>query len=503
MDFHSEVIGGLENEKGRLENALDNANFYRGIFPDDSLRRSSTTDWEGARFRRDSRIMEWLVSTLAADLYAHGPTRVIADQPEATAWLGAIYKASGTDALLQSADQWAAVSQVAGVQVIATEDPSRPVRHILWPAHQLVVWDSPEDPLAPAAVATIDSWDNARRLRLWTPERLSTYATDKLRPGQTAGGTAYRLMSTQDNPFGVIPFAFVHYHFPTTEFWSGGPGDNFRELNDYINFALTEVGDSLRYCSKPIVKLRNVRSGWKPNTPVRPGDLWNLPGDPDADGLSQVPDAEYFQCDLGFVEANWSDIQSLLDHSMQCADVPPAAFRMVQDSARSGLSIVAERMPLVQRAERRQRPANSYERELARLTCLVGSKHLGANSAALGDDAMKAGAARLAEAAARPDLCNRWPSMKSKLTGQDAILEDQARLKEGMKSRTQILIERDDMTREEAEAYLEQTAKDLERERKLLQDSDPAGPTPVHQTPPPAKPGPVDPPDTEIPEEDE
>lgn len=492
-EIHREVLAGCENQSGRMDNARENADFYRGCFPDDLDARRSSSNWQGARYRRDSRIMDWLVGTLAADLYCHGPARTIVDNPAATGWLNATYKASATDALLQSADCWGAVSQIAAVQAMATVDPSRPVRHVLWPAHQLYVWDSLDEPLTAAAVATVDRWDEARRLRLWTPETYSEYRTDKLGPLQTAGGTAYRLVSKAPNPFGLIPFAFVHYNFPTTEFWSGGPGDAFRELNDYINFALTDVGDSLRYCAKPVVKLKNVRTGWRPTTPVQPGDMWNLPGDVDADGMAQEPDAEYFQCDLGFVDAHWSDIQNYLDHSMQCADVPPAAFRLTQDSARSGLSIVAERMPLVARAERRQRPAGYYERDLAKVTCAVGAKHLGNNAAVLTAAGVKVPVSKLAEAAANPDLSLRWPSMKPKLTGEAANSEDEFRLANRMKSRTQILIERDDMTREEAEAYLEQTAKDLGREAELVPEPEPEADPPAAELKPPGPERPDDP----------
>jgi hypothetical protein len=468
-DIESEVTGGLENEKARLGCAQKNADFFRGRFKAYHVRPPADSNWEPSRFGRHSRIMGWLVETLAGDLYAHGPARTVADNPAATAWLNGVYKASGIDAMLQSADEWSAVGDVAGIQVVATPDPLRPVRHVLWPAHQLVVWESPDDPLTPIAVATLDMFDNQRRLRLWTPETRSTFATKKLGAGQTAGGTAYELIERVPNPYGILPFSFVHYHYPTTEFWSGGPGESFQETNDYINYALTEVGDSLRFCSKPIAVAKNVRPGWRPRTPVRPGDIWDLPAEGvDMDGNGAEPSLDPFQFDLGFVEAHWSDIESYLDHSMQCADVPPSSFRMVQSSGRSGLSIVAERMPLIARAQRRQRPAGYYELDLARVTLHVGGRHLNANAEQLAHEGLRVSAGLLAEAAANPDLTLRWPSMKPKLEGQEASAEDDARLKNRMKSRTQILIERDDMTREEAEAYIEQTAKDLAREQELL-----------------------------------
>jgi hypothetical protein len=464
--LNEEILGGLKNEESRLDDAAEAADFFRGRF-DAYGSRPPTSAWEGARYKRESRIMTWLVETLAMNLYAAGPARQMPDHPAASEWLNGIYKTSAIDALLQSADEWATVGQVCAVQVIATDDPARPIRHALWPAHQFCIWESEEDPLCPEAVVTIDRYDNRRRVRLWTSDARRTYTSEKLMPGQTTGGRELTLRQAIPNPFGILPFAFVHYKLATTEFWSSSPGQAFVLLNDYTNGSLTESGDGIRYCGKPIIVGTGVRPGWRPSTPVQPGDMWFPPSDAgDVDGGGGAGQAElgYLLPDMGFVEAHWSDLQGYLDHSMECAGVPTNLFRLTA-GAPSGLAIIAEQLPLILRAEGRQRPFSHYELALARVTLAVGAAHLGAQSPGSG---LAVAAEQLRQAAADPGLTLRWPCMRPKLTGAEAIASDQASLDDHTKSRTMIVMERESMTREEAEDYLDQVAEDLIREQKLF-----------------------------------
>jgi hypothetical protein len=476
--LHDEVLAGLKNEQNRLDDAKENADFFRGEF-DAYGNRPPSSAWEGARNKCDSRIMTWLVETLAMNLYGSGPTRSLPDHKAAAEWLNAIYKTSAMDALLQSADQWSTVSQVSAIQVIPTEDQARPVKHALWPAHQICVWESEDDPLIPEAVATIDKYDNRKRLRLWTADARVTYVTDKLESDRGQGQRAYKLVKTEANPFGFLPFSFVHYNFPTTEFWSGAPGTTFKELNDYLNCSLTDSGDSIRFCLKPIVKALGVRAGWRPRTPVQPGDIWDIPAEGmDADGNGIPPDVGYMQPDTNFVDAHWLDLQNRLDHAMQCAGVPPSFFRLVQDSASSGLAIIAEQLPLILRAEGRERTFGYYEAELAKVTLAVGASHLGRNGIA-------AAAEQLRQAAADPGLTLRWPCLRPKLSGVEANASNKIALDEKTISRTMIVMQRENLTREEAEQYLDQVARDLEREQALFARLDPVQVDPESQAKPP------------------
>jgi hypothetical protein len=457
-----EIRSGLQNERDRLNAARECADFYLGRFEAYSTRPPSSA-WEGSKYARSSLVMNRIVKVLTRDLYAQGPARLLPDFPPAQEWLNQVYKFCGIDAILQGADRWATVGDVAALQVEAVEgaeDPGRAVRVVLWPADQFCVWTGAEDPLTPVAVATLDRYDNRRRLRLWTAETLTTYTTTKLAPGQTAGGTAYEFVDAVPNPYGLLPFAFVHFEHPTTDFWSGGIGTNLRDLNDYVNYYLTESGDSLRYCGKPIIKAFGVRAGWRPNTPIRPGDIWDLPAEGmDAAGNGIPPDVAYLQPEMGFVDAGWLDLQNFLDHSLETYGVPPAAIRMVQDAARSGVSIVAEQIPLLKWAQSRQRPFSCYEHELARVVLGVGARYLGLNG--VPSDA-------LAAAARDSDLNLRWPNLLAGVVDEAQDARDARRLQLGLTSRIQLIMRDQNCSRAEAIEALEQIAEDRALEEELL-----------------------------------
>jgi hypothetical protein len=66
-----------------------------------------------------------------------------------------------------------------------------------------------------------------------------------------------------------------------------------------------------------------------------------------------------------------------------------------------------------------------------------------------------------------------WPSLYPRIPGQDADASDQFRLDHGLVSRTMLLMERETLTREEAEEKLAQIADDLARERELFAEAQP------------------------------
>lgn len=472
------VTNGLRNERKRIDESLYNLEFYKGDFSRFPVRVPGGA-YDAQRYPRYSLVMQRVVNVLAAHLYRVGPARALrapAGLPRgpheaAAAWLDRVYRRNAMDALWQEADRLTAVSEVAAFQVGATRDPGRPVRIQLWDASQFCVWEDPDDPARPRAVATLDRYDGRRRLRLYTPEVRRTYLTEALGPGQTAGGTAYRLAREEANPYGVLPFSFAHFHYPCCDFWGGSPGVYLRAVNDGLNFALTEGFDCIRYNLRPIVLLRNVRPGWRPPVPVQPGDVWDLAQATNAaDEAAAAADARYLQADPGFVAAGWADFQAYLDHVLEMVGVPPASIRMVQDSARSGVSIVAEQVPLILWAEGRQRPFAGYEDDLARLVLTVGARHLGAQ----GDAGCRATADDLEAAAADPGLVLRWADLWPSLPGGDRDRADQWLLDHALGSRTQVLMRRDKLTREEAEARLKEIAEDRERERALF------GETPIN-----------------------
>lgn len=468
--IESEVLAGLPNDRKRLDDALFNLEFYDGNFERFPVRAPSEDDSDRSR-KRHSLVMQRIVNVLTANLYKEGPKRTIEGHDQAGEWLGEAYRRNAIDALLQQADRWSMVSDVACFQCEPSANPDRPVRARLWDSSQFAVWVDPDEPTEANVVAVIDKHDNARRLRLWSAEEVRTYKTAKLSPGQTAGGTAYRLVEARPNALGFLPFSFVHHNFPVGDFWSGGPGCYLRSVNDVANAALTDGFDSIRVNLIPVLILKNVRPGYNPGR-LRPGATWELPGDKNnvADG-GKDPSAEYLQADPNYIAAGWEDLQNYLDHVMEMMGVPPAAVRMVQDSARSGVSIVAEQIPLITWAECRQRPFAYYEQALAELFLKVGAKVLGGQRAG----AHQATAGQL-EAAARELVSLRWPKMYPEMPGPEADASDQWLLDNGLASRVTVLMQREKWTREEAEAYLDEIAEDLQAEREKA--GPPAPPAP-------------------------
>ena len=460
---------GLQHERERLDDALFNMEFYEGDFTRfpaadpgrDVVRRGPVPplfagDATGGRHAFEEPVRAGAAAAAGGAAPACRPGRT--GRPRRGSRRAT--PRTGSDAIWQRADAFGVISEAAAFQVAAQADPKQPVKIRLWDAGQFCVWMDPDDPTVPVAAATLDLYDERRRLRLYTAEVIRTYMSQRLEPGQTAGGRDFKFRGEVRNPYEVLPFSFAHFDLPVTEFWSGGPGSYLRSVNDAVNFQLTEGFDCIRFNLRPILLFKNVRPGWRPKAPVEPGDVWDLSAAADASGESNAePGAEYLQADSSFVAAGWDDLQAYLDHVLEMCGVPPSTVRMVQDSSRSGVAIIAEQLPIIGWATRRQRPFGYYEDALARLVLQIGSRHLGAQSS----QEYRATAAQLEGVAEEPGLVLHWPSLYPRIPGQDADQADQFRLDHGLVSRTMLLMEREDLTREEAEEKLKIIAADLAR----------------------------------------
>lgn len=439
-----EIRGGLRNQRDRLDCARANLDFLRGDFDAYGPQYPDGSDVEPPKYPRQSLFMQQVVDKLTSHLYAKGPAREFEDAGT-TAWLQEQYQRAGADAIMQEADRLSLAADAAAIQAVGPDESSPTVRLHLWDASQFCVWESPDDPLKVDAVATIDMYDGRRRLRLWTADRLVTYQTDRVMPGQTAGGTAYHLVADKDNAYGVIPFAFTHARRPSTDFWAKGPGTNLRRANDYINFGLTDSGASLGFAIRPILEV-NGNAGVPPK--ARPGAVWyNVSAAADVAGNGIPPENKYLQPDVGWVDVYWSDTQSFIDATLETLGIPKAAYRMVDTSAKSGAAIVAEQMPLVQRAIGLQRPWGDYERDLARVVLAVGGR----------------------DPSPADRMTLRWPSMLPDVPmyGSEAQAADEADLDLGIVSRIQVVMRRQSMTREQAILHLKQVAEDKVEEGAL------------------------------------
>jgi hypothetical protein len=472
--IHREIVeGNLRNERARLDEALYNLEFYRGDFSRFPVRPPGQQQ-DPTRYPRYTPFLQRVVWALCQHLYARGPARRLrapagmpaAPYDAASRWLEGVYRRNCADAIWQEADRLTVVSGVAAIQVAAGPDPARPIRLRLWDASQFVVWEDPDEPTRPVAVGTIDLFDRRRRLTLYTDAVKRVYVTQKLGPDDAAGGMAYQQISEAENPYGLIPFAFAWFHMPVgSDFWCGSPGCLLRNVNDGLNFGLTEGFDCVRYNLRPVVLLKNVRGGFRPPSPIRPGDVWSLPEMADATGEGGGgADAAYLQADSAFVAASWEDFRSYVDMVLEHVGVPPGTIKMEQASVASGVRVIADHIPLIQWAESRQRPFARYEDELAKLVLTVGAGHLGAQS----DRDALATADALGQVAADPGLVLRWADMYPYLPGPDRNADDGWLLGHHLTSRTMVLMKREQLTRAEARQRLDEIAEDERHERAVL-----------------------------------
>lgn len=465
-EIRDEIRGGVRNDAARLDDAEKNLHCYNGNWKMLPV-KAAAGDWDKIR-PRYSMLMQRIVNVLTGTLYRDGPKRMLPEHVEASKWLEWVYRCNAVDAIWQQADRYATVSDCAAIQVVKTADPMRPLRLYLWDASQFSVWLDPEDQTQPVAVAVVDKFNERKRLRLWTDATITTYMTEQRKPGQTSGATALNFVDEKPHSYGQLPFTFAHFNMPLCDFWSHGPGSHLRGVNEGVNANLTQTGGSITYNLVPIVVGKNIRAGWKPGNPVKPGDFWMLPPDPDAEGQNADPSAEYLQADSSFVAASWEDLAQYLDHTMEMTGVPASAVRMVQDSVRSGVSIIMEQIPLVTWARSRQRPFSYYEDALAKLVLSIGAQHLGSQDV----DEYRVTASQLTAAADEPGMVLRWPKMYPDVPGVEQDTSDGWLLDNGMASRTTLLMRREGWTREEAREYLEDVAEDVKFEHELFGEAE-------------------------------
>lgn len=461
-----EIRNGLPNERRRINDAVKNLDFYEGRFESYPVRPVGVVS-DGDRSERTTLLMRRVVQVLTANLYQAGPTRKLPNHKAASVWLENVYRRYLIDARWQQADRYALVSDVAAWQVTGDTDPDCPVKIQLWDASSFTAWSSSDEPTKAAAVATIDKYDERMRIRLWTAEIMQTWLSDKIRPNQTENAAKnWRLAAEDEHPYGIVPFSFVHVDLPNSDFWAGGFGCHLSHVNDLVNMRLTRIQDSVDYNLNPLLLLQNTRVGWRPRSPIRPGDVTDLPADvsDETAGQRHEPDAKYLQADSGFVAASWDDLQSYLDHTLEMVGVPPSTVRMEQRGAMSGVAIVAEQIPMILWAMGRQRPYGHYEDNLAKVVLTVGAAHLANDGVS---------SAELEAAAADPGLVLNWPDMFPDLPGPERDQSDQWLLDNKMRSRTQILMRRERLTRKEATAQLKETAEDLKREQELFAELTP------------------------------
>ncbi len=451
-DLENEIRAGLPNESRRVAEAQRNMDYYNleneRYIP---MREAESPYDYRNRPKRALPLVREVIGILADHLYNPGPGRRVEGSDLATEWLERVYADNHVDSLFQAADAFSTLNDVVAFQVAATGDPARPIRLHLFGAEEFAVWTSVDDPSKPWAVCTISRFDARTRYQVWDQYQYRTYYTKQWDPLMTSGGRVAEIEPSEcgENPYGVLPFSFVHAETPVRQFWTVGVGTALREANARIDAEISQLAEAVQYYANPIPIAVNVDERWRPV--IRPGSFIHVPA---ALPLSiggdspPVPSLSYLQSNLD-ISGLWLDCERHLTNVLEGMRVPLSSIRIEPAGSKSGVAIVAEQAPLLSRARRRRREYQRYETELAR-TCL-----------------MVAGAyydrADLWNAGISARLVLSWPEPEIPIPGPDRDAADRAELEMGLASRVQLLMRRRGITREQAILEIERIDEDNKR----------------------------------------
>ncbi|MGE5754751.1 MAG: hypothetical protein ACM35G_03395 [Planctomycetaceae bacterium] len=362
---------------------------------------------------------------------------------------------------MQQADLLGTLNDACAIQVDAGDGDfeARPIDLLLWGGNEFHAWTHPDNPRRPVAVCTIDRYDQQERRRLWNEVEVRTYVTERLVDGQTAGGRVAREVDRQGHDYGCLPFAFVHYELPTRSFYPPGIGTFLRRVQGRVDDRLSRLDESIQKHLNPIPVAEGVGPDWNPV--IEPGRFVRLVPPAfaaiagDFSAQAAAPRLSYLQVALDIAGA-WDDLLRYLNQALEAARVPLSYARMEQSGTQSGIALIVEQAPLLNRARKRRMPFAHYETGIARTILSCAGNHYGRPD--------------LAAAGRTASLLLGWPEPTITTPGAERDHADTWRLQSGLASRTQILMERDGCSRDQALRKLEQVALDRADERRILRD---------------------------------
>lgn len=476
--FAAEVANGLPNEQRRLSDAKEAQGWYD--FDSDQYlpKRDSESDFDfEARPKRDSGLVHECVEVLCDHLYNPGPTRTVAENPEADEFLRRVYEQNLFNHLMQQADILSTLNEVCAIQIDAGEGEfdEKPICLTIWGADEFHAWTSPHDPRKVIAVVTLDVFDMQETRRLWNDEEVWTFKSEKLKSGQTAGGRVANLVSKEKHGYGCIPFAFTHYELPVRSFYPASVGSLLVKAQKRVDDRLSRLDESIQKHLNPIPVAEGVDPNWNPV--LEPGRFVRLVP-PAFSGITgdysmtpSMPKLSYLQVTLDIVNV-WEDLTRYINQILDACRVPLSYARMEQSGVASGISLIVEQAPLMNRARKRRVPYTFYETEIAKKILMCAGNHYGVPG--------------LVSACETLVLNVNWPEPSISIPGTDRDEADKFRIENGLASLTMIVQERHGYSRDQAWEHIEQVAEDRSREKEIfakygLQLVGPAGGPPEDQ----------------------
>lgn len=447
--IESEILDGLPNEQARRLECIRSMKYYRleGADLIEARNGENSVDFQN-RPKRSIPITRRVIRVLASKLYAPGPAREIDGRPEATKWLQGVYSQCHANGRLQQADRMAHLNGMCAVQVGATGRPDRPLGFQFWAGwHEVVPFELPGQANRIGAVVTIDACDQRTTYTFWTREFFRTYRTEKLRPGQTAGGRVARFVPEESgpNPYGCLPFAFFWYETPECGIDEAkGLGPFLANLNATIDAEASDMAQAVKAFHQPQAYAINVDEESLQLT--KPGAFMFVEGAVNSTLERQLePKIGYLQAELD-IEGGWANIQAIIDAELEALGVPLTAYRMDQRTLPSGEALIQEQAPLIEYATERREAFRRCEADLAIACLTVAGTYYGR--------------ADLLAAAVDLTLSLAWPAPQINLPGAARDEQDKTSLELGLESRVMIAMRRFGMNRTQAVAHLKQAALD-------------------------------------------
>jgi hypothetical protein len=482
-----EIREGLKNEQPRLDRARTVRDFYEGNFQpyqEDYPHRLGVHNED--LVRRSIPFVRSIINAKIRRHYMSNPVRKIKDNPDATGYLEMLYNKGRINPKLKAALKFAALGGVSAIQVElnqpgmsldgqvnqeqsqATLSLARPaVNFRLWAPDEFCVWCSPDEPLTPWAVATIDRYDNQTRCRLWTPETFAVYRTKKWDGSTNTRGTrTFEPVSVEDNFLGLVPFAFLWWEAPTKEFWGWAPGPELMRINDHANARLTKIADDTLW-TRPILFGRNIADTFKIPDRYVAGDVVKLPGLHDiiGDGI-EGPSIEATVADLSYLAADREELDTFLDLEGEMHGVPAEAWRNKSNAATSGVAIISEQLPIIEECEARQELLEETERDLALVTLMTVNAWLGNVPA-------------ITQAINDFELSIDWPPLTKNRPGPDFDQHLQFEMVNEISGPVQVYMQMTGATEEEALEHFEQKARQAAYLAQIAPQVDPLTGQPI------------------------
>lgn len=444
------------------------------------------SEWIGNDRARDiavrySKIMRRTVDVLTTHLYRKGPIREIYGHPEATALLSTIYKASNFDSIMQLADRITHINDAAAIEFVpntGTDAVTIPVKMRVWDSSEFVPFFTSDDAMEPWAVATLSNFGDNRMARYFSAEEVSKFtsptpviqSTTNSATNKNAGMTEV-FGYPQPNYLRIVPFEFVSFEMPRNSFWTGGIGQHLAHLNLHVNRRLSDLADQIIHW-RPKGVLKNTKADWNLPRDQKPGQYTRLETTGNVDLTGAEASAEFLGPDLGFTQYDWNDLMQYIDHMVEMEGVPASTIRMTQQGGTSGVAIMSEQLPLIERAEARQRMFEYFERKIAKKCLQIAKAQL--QSAEIVDDATFQYVAtyiQIIDAALTDFDANFrmiWPIMTKNRPGPERDAHDAFQFNFNTKSRTTMTSEDLNIPEEEAFAKVQKELYYLSQENLII-----------------------------------